>query len=77
MAKTDHSALQDPFLNDMRRRKVKLTVYLVNGFLLKGIILGYDHFCVLLESEGKQQLIYKHAISTIMQGHPPMKHDKE
>ena len=56
--------LQDTFLNQLRKNNVFVTVFLLNGFQLKGLIKSYDNFTVLLESEGKQQLIYKHAIST-------------
>ncbi|PWA13292.1 RNA chaperone Hfq [Pueribacillus theae] len=56
--------IQDQFLNALRRENTFVTVYLTNGFQLKGLIKGFDNFTVMLESEGKQQLIYKHAIST-------------
>lgn len=56
--------LQDTFLNHLRKNNVFVTVFLLNGFQLKGLIKSYDNFTVLLESEGKQNLIYKHAIST-------------
>ena len=56
--------LQDTFLNSLRKNQVFVTVFLLNGFQLKGIIKSYDNFTVLLEAEGKQNLIYKHAIST-------------
>jgi len=58
--------LQDTFLNAARQEKVMLTVFLVNGFQLKGTIAGFDNFTVVFYAEGKQQLIYKHAISTIV-----------
>lgn len=58
--------LQDTFLNNLRKNNVFVTVFLLNGFQLKGLIKSYDNFTVLLESEGKQQLIYKHAISTFV-----------
>ena len=57
--------LQDIFLNQARKRAVMLTVFLVNGFQLRGVVTGFDSFTVVLDSDGKQQLIYKHAISTI------------
>ena len=57
--------LQDLFLNRARKTDMPLTVFLVNGFQLRGSVTGYDNFTVVLNSEGKQQLIYKHAISTI------------
>ena len=58
--------LQDIFLNQARMNKQQVTVFLVNGFQLRGIVTGFDSFTVVLDSEGKQQLIYKHAISTII-----------
>ncbi|MFA8438718.1 RNA chaperone Hfq [Pueribacillus sp. YX66] len=56
--------IQDQFLNTLRRENIFVTVYLMNGFQLKGLVKGFDSFTVILEAEGKQQLIYKHAIST-------------
>lgn len=56
--------MQDVFLNSLRKDNIPVTVFLMNGFQLKGLIKSYDNFTVLLETEGKQQLIYKHAIST-------------
>ena len=57
--------LQDLFLLRARRDKLPVTMFLMNGFQLRGIITGFDAFVVVLDSEGKQQVIYKHAISTI------------
>ncbi|NLG85684.1 MAG: RNA chaperone Hfq [Firmicutes bacterium] len=57
--------LQDTFLNQVRKENVPCTVYLVNGFQIRGLIRGFDNFTVVLESEGKQMLVYKHAISTV------------
>ena len=57
--------LQDRYLNQARRDKMPLTLFLINGYQLRGTILSFDQFAVLLLSEGKQNLIYKHAISTI------------
>ena len=57
--------LQDYFLNQVRKENVHVTIYLVNGFQLKGLVAGFDNFTVIIENEGKQQLVYKHAISTI------------
>jgi len=57
--------LQDSFLNQVRKDNVPVTIYLVNGFQLKGNVKGFDNFTVILEIEGKQQMVYKHAISTI------------
>ncbi|WP_010301276.1 RNA chaperone Hfq [Kurthia senegalensis] len=56
--------LQDTYLNQLRKNGVFVTVFLLNGFQLKGTIRSYDNFTVLLEADGKQHLIYKHAIST-------------
>jgi len=61
---------QDVFLNQARCTKQQLTVFLVNGFQLRGAVTGFDNFTVVLDSEGKQQLIYKHAISTIIPARP-------
>ena len=58
--------LQDSFLNQLRRDKVNVTMFLMNGFQMHGTVRGFDGFTVVLESEGKQQLIYKHAISTVV-----------
>ncbi|UII57503.1 RNA chaperone Hfq [Cytobacillus spongiae] len=56
--------IQDQFLNQLRKDGTNVTVFLLNGFQLRGQIKGFDNFTVLFESEGKQQLVYKHAIST-------------
>lgn len=58
--------LQDVFLNQVRKDKIVVVIYLTNGFQLKGTVRGFDNFIVVLEAEGKQQMIYKHAISTII-----------
>ena len=57
---------QDTFLTRARQRRCPVTVFLINGFQMKGTVEGFDVFTVLLQSDGKQNLIYKHAISTIM-----------
>ena len=62
--------VQDVFLNHVRKNKTPVTVFLVNGVKLQGIITWFDNFCVLLRRDGHSQLVYKHAISTIMPGHP-------
>jgi host factor-I protein len=62
--------LQDTFLNTCRRQKAPLTVFLVNGVKLQGIITWFDGYCVLLRRDGHSQLIYKHAISTVMPSVP-------
>ncbi|HBC94911.1 MAG TPA: RNA chaperone Hfq [Pelotomaculum sp.] len=57
--------LQDAFLNQVRKENIPVTIFLVNGFQLKGMVRGFDNFTVILESDGKQLMVYKHAISTI------------
>jgi host factor-I protein len=69
--------LQDTFLNQARSGKLLLTVFLMNGFQLRGVITGFDSFTVVLDSDGKQQLIYKHAISTIIPIRPIALEDLE
>lgn len=66
MQKTVRENLQDRFLNTARRERQQLTFFLVNGFQLRGTITGFDSFVVTICSEGKQQMIYKHAISTLV-----------
>ena len=68
MQKTQN--LQDSFLNQLRKDKSNVTMFLMNGFQLHGIIRSFDGFTVILDSEGKQQLIYKHAISTVVPPRP-------
>lgn len=63
-------SLQDFFLNTIRKEKLLATFFLVNGFQLKGIIKAFDQFTVFVDSDGKQQMIYKHAISTIIPEKP-------
>jgi host factor-I protein len=58
--------IHDQFINQLRKENIYVTVFLLNGFQLRGLIKGFDNFTVLIESEGKQQLIYKHAISTFV-----------
>ena len=62
--------LQDAFLNQARKDRLNVTMFLMNGFQLHGVVKGFDGFTVVLDSEGKQQLIYKHAISTIVPPRP-------
>ena len=59
-------SLQDTFLNSVRKSKMSLTIFLVNGVKLQGVVTWFDNFCVLLRRDGQVQLVYKHAISTIM-----------
>lgn len=65
-----HQNLQDTFLNHVRKNKTPLTIFLVNGVKLQGIVTWFDNFCVLLRRDGHTQLVYKHAISTIMPNGP-------
>ncbi len=58
--------LQDLFLTRVRRDRMPVTLFLMNGFQLRGVITGFDAFVVVLDSDGKQQLIYKHAVSTVV-----------
>ena len=69
--------LQDLFLNALRRSKTPVTMFLVKGVKLQGIITWFDNFCVLLRRDGQSQLVYKHAISTIMPGQPISLYDGE
>jgi len=68
MQKTQN--LQDTFLNQLRKDKSVVTMFLMNGFQLHGVVKGFDGFTVVLDSDGKQQLIYKHAISTVVPPKP-------
>lgn len=58
--------LQDTFLNQARKENMLTTVFLVNGYQIKGVVRSFDNFTLMLEVEGKQQLVYKHAVSTII-----------
>jgi host factor-I protein len=62
--------LQDVFLNHVRKNKTPVTVFLINGVKLQGMIGAFDNFCVLLRRDHHSQLVYKHAISTVMPGAP-------
>ena len=68
MAADRNQNLQDTFLNNVRKNKIPLTIFLVNGVKLQGVVTWFDNFCVLLRRDGHSQLVYKHAISTIMPG---------
>ncbi|HXE02584.1 MAG TPA: RNA chaperone Hfq [Hyphomicrobium sp.] len=70
MAAEKTQNLQDTFLNYVRKNKTPLTIFLINGVKLQGIVSWFDNFCVLLRRDGHSQLVYKHAISTIMPGGP-------
>lgn len=69
MSEKTHN-LQDTFLNYVRKNKTNLTIFLVNGVKLQGVVTWFDNFCVLLRRDGHSQLVYKHAISTIMPSSP-------
>ncbi len=62
--------LQDIFLNQVRKEKTPITIFLTNGFQIKGNVKGFDSFTVVVDSDGKQQLVYKHAISTVIPAKP-------
>jgi host factor-I protein len=69
--------MQEVFLNTLRKNNTFVTVFLLNGFQLKGLIKSYDNYTVLLETDGKQQLIYKHAISTYVPSKPVQMNTEE
>jgi host factor-I protein len=77
MAQEKQQNLQDTFLNHLRKTKMPVTVFLVNGVKLQGIITWFDNFSMLLRRDGVSQLVYKHAISTIMPGGPISLFDDE
>jgi host factor-I protein len=56
--------IQDNFLNQLRKESIPVTVYLTNGFQIRGLIRAFDNFPIIIDSEGRQQMVYKHAIST-------------
>lgn len=70
MASDKSQNVQDVFLNHVRKNKLPVTVFLVNGVKLQGIITWFDNFCVLLRRDAHSQLVYKHAISTVMPAQP-------
>ncbi len=70
MAKDNIHRLQDTFLDHLQRRKTPVTIFLSNGVRLQGVIAGFDAFCVLLDREGEQQIIYKHSITTTVPAYP-------
>ena len=77
MAAEKSQNVQDVFLNHVRKSKTPMTIYLVNGVKLQGIITWFDNFSVLLRRDGHTQLVYKHAISTVMPGAPIMLFDPQ
>ena len=62
--------LQDVFLNQARKDRIPITIFLMNGFQFKGLVKGFDSYIVILECEGKQDMVYKHALSTIIPARP-------
>ena len=68
MQKTQN--LQDAFLNYIRREKIPVTLFLMNGFQLRGVVRSFDSFVVLIDADGRQQMIYKHATSTVAPARP-------
>jgi host factor-I protein len=77
MSQDKKQNLQDTFLNSVRKSKTPLTIFLVNGVKLQGVVTWFDNFCVLLRREGQSQLVYKHAISTIMPAQPVQLYEPE
>ncbi|GBF50305.1 host factor I-like protein [Leptospira ryugenii] len=69
--------IQDQLLNTARKEKIDLTIYLLNGVPLKGKVVSFDNFTIILENDNKQNLVYKHAISTIIPGKPIKLHSEE
>ncbi len=70
MAAEKSQSVQDVFLNKIRKDKTPVTIFLVNGVKLQGIVTWFDNFCVLLRRDAHSQLVYKHAISTIIPSQP-------
>ncbi len=78
MAADKKQNLQDAFLNAVRKSRTPLTVYIVNGVKLQGVVTWFDNFCILLRGEGRPpQLVYKHAISTIAPNAPVQLFDED
>ena len=77
MSQDKKQNLQDTFLNSVRKTKTPLTIFLINGVKLQGIVSWFDNFCVLLRRDGQSQLVYKHAISTIMPAAPVQLYEQE
>ncbi len=70
MAAEKSPNLQDVFLNHVRKNKIAVTIFLINGVKLQGVISSFDNFCLLLRRDGHVQLVYKHAVSTVMPAAP-------
>jgi host factor-I protein len=76
MANDNVHRLQDTFLEHLQRKRTPVTIFLSNGVRLQGIVAGFDAFCVLLDCDGHQQIVYKHAITTTSPGHAVDLQDK-
>ena len=70
MVKKNNTDLQDTFLNNVRKSSTQVTIHLVNGFQIKGIVKGFDNFVIMMDVMGRQQMVYKHAVSTISPSRP-------
>ena len=70
MVKKNNTDLQDTFLNNVRKSNTQVTIHLVNGFQIKGIVKGFDNFVIMMDVMGRQQMVYKHAVSTISPARP-------
>jgi len=77
MSSGKNQNVQDVFLNCIRKKKLAVTVFLTNGVKLQGVVTWFDNFCVLLRRDGHAQLVYKHAISTIMPVEPIQLYEPE
>jgi len=77
MITKQHNNLQDIFLNNARKNAIQVVIYLTNGFKLQGFVKGFDSFTVVLDQEGEQMLVYKHAITTVTPSRPILFTDNE
>ena len=70
MVKKNNTDLQDTFLNNVRKNNIQVTIHLVNGFQIKGMVKGFDNFVIMMDVMGRQQMVYKHAVSTVSPSRP-------
>lgn len=70
MMKKNNTDLQDTFLNNVRKSNTQVTIHLVNGFQIKGLVKGFDNFVIMMDVMGRQQMVYKHAVSTVSPARP-------
>ena len=70
MVKKNNTDLQDTFLNNVRKNNIQVTIHLVNGFQIKGMVKGFDNFVIMMDVMGRQQMVYKHAVSTVSPARP-------